>query len=170
VIDLLRRNHAPIAAVSWEAIDEQAREVLTANLSARKLVDVSGPHGWEHAAVNVGRLDPARKDAGGGVLYGIRKVLPLVEVRVPFVLDLWELDDVVRGARDPNLDPLIEAAAKLAAFEERAIYHGFAPASIEGMATASTHPRPPLGPDPSSWPEAIAHAMVLLKTAGESPP
>ena len=114
-MDLLRRHQAPIANVSWAAIDEQAREVLTANMSARKIVDVSGPHGIEHAAVNLGRLDPGRVDAGGGVLYGIRKLLPLCEVRVPFTLDLWELDNVVRGARDPDLDPLIEAAGKLAA-------------------------------------------------------
>jgi uncharacterized linocin/CFP29 family protein len=170
VNDLLRRHHAPIAAASWKAIDEQAREVLTANLSARKVVDVSGPHGWEHAAVNLGRLDPARQDAGGGVLYGIRKVLPLVEVRVPFVLDLWELDDVVRGARDPNLDALSEAALKLAAFEERAIYEGFAPAGIVGLAQASTHPKPSLSGAHNTWPESIAHAMVTLKSAGESPP
>lgn len=168
--DLLRRHHAPIAAASWEAIDAQAREVLTANLSARKLVDVSGPHGWEHAAINLGRLDPARKDAGGGVIYGIRKVLPLVEVRVPFSLDLWELDDVVRGARDPNLDALSEAALKLAAFEERAIYHGFAAAGIVGLAQASTHPKPVLAGAPASWPESIANAMVALKSAGEPPP
>jgi uncharacterized linocin/CFP29 family protein len=170
VKDLLRRHHAPIAKASWDAIDEQAREVLTANLSGRKLVDVSGPHGWEHSAVNLGRLDPGRQDGGDGVLYGIRKVLPLVEVRVPFVLDLWELDDAVRGARDPDLDPLIEAAHKLAAFEERAIYHGFAPGRIAGMSAASAHPKPALAADPNSWPEAIAHAMVALKSAGETYP
>jgi uncharacterized linocin/CFP29 family protein len=168
--DLLRRHQAAIAPQSWEAIDEQAREVLTANLSARRVVDVSGPHGWQHAAVNIGRLEPGRVDAGGGVLYGIRKVLPLVEVRVPFTLDLWELDDVVRGARDPNLDALIEAAGKLAAFEERAVYHGFAPASIAGMAQACTHGEVALAGDPASWPEAIGRAMVELKSAGEAPP
>ena len=109
-------------------------------------------------------------DAGEGVFYGIRKVLPLVEVRVPFVLDLWELDDVVRGARDPDLDPLIEAARKLAAFEERAIYYGFEPGGIIGMADASQHETLALRADPATWPETIAHAIVALKTAGEPPP
>jgi uncharacterized linocin/CFP29 family protein len=170
MIDLLRRDLAPFAPASWEAIDEQAREVLRGNLSARKIVDVAGPFGWQHASVNVGRLDPGRVDAGNGVLYGIRKVLPLVEVRVPFVLDLWELDDVVRGARDPNLDPLIEAAGKLAAFEERAIYYGFQPGGIVGMAKASQHELVQLRSEPKGWPQAIAHAIVALKTAGESPP
>jgi uncharacterized linocin/CFP29 family protein len=168
--DLLRRHQAPIAPASWDAIDEQAREVLTANLSARRVVDVSGPHGLQHAAVNLGRLDPGRRDAGGGVFYGIRKVQPLVEVRVPFTLDLWELDDVVRGARDPDLDPLIDAAKKLATFEERAIYHGFAPAGIVGLGEASSHPAHTLDADPASWPEAIGRAIVQLKSAGETLP
>ena len=168
--DLLRRHQAPIPQAAWDAIDEQAREVLRGNLSARKVVDVSGPFGWELAAVNMGRLDPGRVDAGNGVMYGIRKVRPLVEVRVPFVLDLWELDDVVRGARNPDLDPLIEAAGKLAAFEERAVYHGFEPGGIMGMAKASPHEVIALRPDRSDWPKSIAHALVALKTAGELPP
>jgi uncharacterized linocin/CFP29 family protein len=166
---LLRRQHSPLAKESWRLIDEQAREVLRGNLSARKFVDVSGPHGWAHAAVNVGRLDPGRVDAGGGVFYGIRKVLPLVEVRVPFVLDLWQLDDAVRGALDPDLNPLIEAANKLAAFEERAIYNGFAAAGIVGMAQASTHEPLALGRE-SGWAEAISRGVVMLKAAGEPPP
>jgi uncharacterized linocin/CFP29 family protein len=170
VSDLLRRNQAPIAPPSWEAIDDQAREVLAANLSARRVVDVSGPHGWEHAAVNLGRLDPGRVDAGNGVLYGIRKVQPLVEVRVPFTLDLWELDDVVRGARDPNLDALIDAAGKLASFEERAVYHGFAPAGIVGLSQATAHDAVALAGDPLGWPEAIGRAIIELKSAGEVPP
>ncbi len=171
--DLLRRHHAPIAPESWALIDEQAREVLVGNLSGRKIVDVSGPHGWQHAAVNLGRLERLesdRVDAGSGVAYGIRKLLPLVEVRVPFLLDLWELDNVVRGARDPDLDPLIEAAGKLAAFEERAIYQGFEPAGIVGMAMASQHEHVPLRADAAGWPNSIAHAIVALKSAGEAGP
>lgn len=168
--DLLRREKAPFADASWAAIDEQAREVLSATMSARRVVDVTGPLGLQYAAVNLGRLEPGRVEAGKGVFYGVRKVLPLVEVRVPFMLDLWELDDVVRGARDPDLQPLIDAASQLAAFEERAVYEGFEPGNIMGLAEASLHETVTLGADPSSWPEAIGRAMVLLKTAGEGPP
>jgi uncharacterized linocin/CFP29 family protein len=166
-MDLLRRKHAPISDEAWKLIDDQAREVLAANLSGRKIVDVSGPHGWETAAVNLGRLDPASIDVGDGVYCGIRKVLPLVEVRVPFLLDLWELDNVGRGARDPDLNPLVDAARKIAAFEERAIYYGFQPAGIVGMAKASAHPPVALGTDPRAFPEAVARAIVALRKAGE---
>ncbi len=169
-MDLLRRNHAPIAAASWKLIDEQAREVLSANFSARKLVSVSGPHGAEHAAVNLGRLEPPSVDPGDGVFYGVRKVLPLVEVRVPFVLNLWQLDDVVRGSRDPDLAPLVTAAGKLVAFEEHAIYAGLPSAGIVGMAQASLHPVLALASETSAWPEAIAQATILLRLGGVQAP
>jgi uncharacterized linocin/CFP29 family protein len=168
--DLLRRQQAPIAPAAWLAIDAQARELLAANLSARKIIDVSGPHGWHHAAVDLGRLDPGRETAADGVMYGIRKVLPLVEVRVTFSLDLWQLDDVVRGARDPDLEALIAATSQLVAFEERAVYHGFDPAGIVGMAEASHHEPSVLTRDTTSWPAAIAHAAVALRLGGKPPP
>jgi uncharacterized linocin/CFP29 family protein len=168
-MDLLRRKHAPLAEEAWTLIDEQAREVLAANLSGRKIVDVSGPHGWQTAAVNLGRLDPAPVDIGDGVYCGIRKVLPLVEVRVPFALDLGELDDVGRGARDPDLAPLVQAARKIAAFEERSIYYGFTPAGIVGMAKATAHPPVALGRDPRTFGEAVARAIVSLRRSGEEP-
>lgn len=168
--DLLRRQQAPIAPAAWQAIEAQARELLAANLSARKLIDVSGPHGWHHAAVDLGRLDPGLETAADGVMYGIRKVLPLVEVRVTFSLDLWQLDDVVRGARDPDLEALIGATSQLVAFEERAIYHGFEPAGIVGMAQASHHEPCALSRESATWPAAIAHAAVALRLGGKPPP
>ena len=168
--NFLRRSQAPLAQASWDLIDEQARELISATVSARKIVAVSGPHGSELAALNLGTLDPARVDAEAGVSYGIRKVQPLVEVRVPFVLDLWALDDVARGARDPELGPLLEATGKLVAFEERAIYDGLPGAGIVGMRQASPHPRQLLERDVRTWPEAIARASVLLKLAGVKKP
>ncbi len=165
-MDLLRRKHAPLAEEAWKLIDEQAREVLAANLSGRKIVDVVGPAGWGLSAVNLGRLEPGAADAGDGVRYGIRKVLPLVEVRVPFRLDLWELDNIGRGARDPDLVPLVAAVRTIAAFEEKAIYYGFPPAGIVGMADASAH-APIVLRDPRAYAEHVARGIVQLKKAGE---
>ena len=51
----LLRSLAPISDAGWELLDEEARERLTPALAARKLVDFSGPHGWEHSATNLGR-------------------------------------------------------------------------------------------------------------------
>jgi uncharacterized linocin/CFP29 family protein len=51
----LLRELAPITDRSWELLEEEARRQLVASLAARKLVDFSGPHGWQHSATNLGR-------------------------------------------------------------------------------------------------------------------
>src|SRR5437588_10732719 len=51
----LLRSHAPISDAGWDLLDREARERLTPALAVRKLVDFSGPHGWEHSATNLGR-------------------------------------------------------------------------------------------------------------------
>ena len=57
----LLRSHAPISDSGWERLDEEARQRLTPQLAARKLVDFHGPHGWEYSATNLGRTVPARE-------------------------------------------------------------------------------------------------------------
>ena len=54
----LLRSHGPITEAGWDAIDSEARRQLVAALAARKLVDFSGPHGWQHSSVNLGRTAP----------------------------------------------------------------------------------------------------------------
>ena len=61
--DLLKRDRAPITPEALAAVDAEATRVLKLNLAGRRLVDFKGPHGWQLAAVNTGRLDPC---AGGG--------------------------------------------------------------------------------------------------------
>jgi uncharacterized linocin/CFP29 family protein len=65
--------------------------------------------------------------------------MPLVEVRMPFELDIWELDNVARGNENIDLGNLVEAAKKIARFEEDAIYKGFKPAHIDGLMNISEH-------------------------------
>lgn len=138
-MDILRKKLAPISDQAWEEINEEAKETLTTALSARKFIDVVGPKGFDYAAVPVGRLNVPDKQGKDKVHYGIHKTLPLVEIRMPFELDIWELDNVARGNEDIDLDNLVEAAKKIARFEEDAIYKGFKPASIDGLMNASEH-------------------------------
>ena len=56
----LLRSLAPISDSGWKLLDEEARERLDPALAARRLVDFSGPHGWEYSATNLGRTDAAR--------------------------------------------------------------------------------------------------------------
>jgi uncharacterized linocin/CFP29 family protein len=141
-MDILKRSIAPISDEAWREIDDQARKTLHTLLSARKVVDVEGPRGWDYAGVPVGRLDmPAQSERKqrGGIEYGIHRVQPLVETRSYFDLEIWELDNVVRGAGDIDFSSLDEAAREAARFEEEAVYHGFSPSGIGGLREISPH-------------------------------
>jgi uncharacterized linocin/CFP29 family protein len=163
--DILRRALAPIPDAAWRELDLQSSRILKGNLSGRKLVDFKGPHGWQFAAVNLGRLDLGSGEAMDGVAWGRHRVLPLVELRVPFALRIWELDDVERGARDPDLDSLRLAARKVAMFEERAIYWGFAEAGIQGLLAGSSHEPVPLSRDPGRFTESVELALLAVQEA-----
>jgi uncharacterized linocin/CFP29 family protein len=138
-MDLLRKSLAPISDAAWEEINETARDVMTNLLSGRRFIDVDGPHGLDYAAVSDGRLLIIKNDPGDAVRYGTMSVRPLVESRIAFKLNIWELDNISRGAVDADLEPLEIAAKKMAEFEERAIYQGLKNAGIEGMKDAAEH-------------------------------
>jgi uncharacterized linocin/CFP29 family protein len=163
--DYLRQTLAPIASAGWKEIEAQSARILKGNLSGRKLVDFLGPFGLSCAAVNLGRVRVEPGSEAGGVAWGVREVLPLVEFRVPFELSLWELDDIARGARYPDLSPMLEAARKVALFEETALYLGFPGGGIRGLLEASSHPPVPLSPDRSRLVEAVELAILAIQGA-----
>lgn len=165
-MDMLKRSLAPVSEKAWEEIDDQARKVLKEKLSARRFVDVSGPHGWDHGAVVTGRLDVFKSCGEGDVCWGVHVVQPLVEARVSFELDVWELDNVIRGAKDLYLDPVIEAADKMALFEENAVYQGFEPGNITGLAKAGKDNAVTLSAESGvDIMTSISKALVKLKDA-----
>ena len=163
---ILKRENAPLSDEAWKAIDEEASRSLKAGLTARKVVDFSGPHGWELGAVNLGRVNVEKGSKGGDVPWGIRQVLPLIEIRIPFTLNRWELDNVSRGADNPDLDPLVEAATKAARFEDGAVLNGFKVAQIEGIADAAATKSVALPKVAADMPAAVAKAVEALVAAG----
>lgn len=138
-MDILRKSIAPIADAAWDQINEQAKEIFNALLTARQVVDVDGPKGWKYNAVPLGRLKLIEDNHIDVVGYGINQVLPLAEARISFKLNLWELDYAVRGAEDIDLGSLEEAAKKIALFEENAIYYGSKDLQIKGLIDSSEH-------------------------------
>jgi uncharacterized linocin/CFP29 family protein len=162
----LLREHAPITAAGWAEIDEEARQRLAPGLAARKLVDFSGPHGWEHSATNLGRTDAVGDSPGEGIAAVRRRVLPLVELRAAFSLSRAELADIDRGAADADLDPLDAAARRLAAAENQAVFHGWERAGIVGIAEASEHDAIGLGDDCERYPRHVAKAVEALLAVG----
>jgi uncharacterized linocin/CFP29 family protein len=162
----LLREHAPITEAGWGLIDQEARERLAPALAARKLVDFTGPHGWEHSATNLGRTRPGADAEFEGVFTRQRRVLPVVELRAPFEISREELRDADRGAQDIDLDALAEAARRIATAENRAVFHGFAAAGIEGIAESSTHDAIALGEDCERYPRHVATAVEALLALG----
>ncbi|WP_018249030.1 family 1 encapsulin nanocompartment shell protein [Orenia marismortui] len=133
----LRRSLAPITPEAWEFIEEEARDVLNIKLTGRRAVDFIGPKGIDFAAVNTGRRVLFDDSELEGIRYFKRHVLPLIEVEVPFKMNLEEIESLVRGAEDVDTDPLIEAAEKVARAENEAIFYGMDEVSIEGLIDSS---------------------------------
>lgn len=169
-MDILKRELAPITQQAWAFIDEQARIILNSVLSARKVVDVDGPKGWEYAAVPLGRLSVPENQSIENVNFGIRRVLPLVEVRVPFELDIWEIDNLVRGARDIDLSSLEKAARDLARMEERAVYYGLHQAQIKGLREAASHEAMGISGTPEDIVQKVTEGLTrMLREAIQGP-
>lgn len=166
----LLRSHGPITEAGWEAIDSEARRQLVAALAARKLVDFSGPHGWQHSAVNLGRTTPLGGAPAAGVKGQLRKVLALAELRAEFNVSRAELLDADRGAEDVDLDDLMGAARRVAMAENVAVFHGWDEAGIVGITGASTQDPVELGTDFANYPSPVAKAVEYLLEAGVSGP
>ena len=166
----LLRSHAPISDAGWALIDKEARDRLTVALAARRLVDFSGPHGWEHSSTNVGRTDPIAQAPCDGVVAAHRRVLPLAEVRAPFTVARDELRAGDRGAPDVDLEALDRAARNLAVAENKAVLHGWAEAGIQGVAEASPHPEVPRGTEFNDYARPVAKAVELLLQCGVGGP
>jgi uncharacterized linocin/CFP29 family protein len=162
----LLRSHAPISSTSWDLIDQEARERLIVALAARRLVDFSGPRGWEYSATDLGRIEPIAQAPSGGVVCARRRVLALAELRAPFAVAREELRAGDRGAPDVDFDALDVAARNIAVAENKAIFHGWPEAGIDGISEASPHPRITRGEDFDAYPSHVASAVELLLRSG----
>jgi uncharacterized linocin/CFP29 family protein len=168
-VNHLLRSNAPISDAGWELLDREARERLVPALAARRLVDFSGPLGWEHSATNLGRTSPLAAAPCEGVGGLQRRVLPLVEARADFELPRSELQDADRGADDSDLGPLDRAAHQIAVAENVAVFHGW-DGAITGISEASPHEQVKLGTAAEQYPSAVAVAVERLLSSGISGP
>ncbi len=161
----LLRGKAPISDAGWEMLDEEARERLTPALAARKLVDFSGPHGWEYSAMNLGRVTPLATVPAEGVTALQRHVVAVVELRADFALSRAELRDADRGADDTDLGPLDQAAHQIATTENTAVLHGWEGA-VAGIGDRTPHEHQSLGETPNAYPRVVARAVETLLNSG----
>ncbi|SDY78666.1 family 1 encapsulin nanocompartment shell protein [Tindallia californiensis] len=168
-MDILKRDLAPLTQEAWDEIDETAVDVLKTHLSARRVVKVQGPKGWDYTVIPEGRLSILEKE-DNRVHSGQYEVKPLVETRISFKLDRWEMDNITRGARDIKLDALEEAMEKIAIFEEDAIYNGYEKGGIKGLVESSGQDTISFGNKGEEILEAISVAVLKMKEAYEDGP
>jgi uncharacterized linocin/CFP29 family protein len=164
-VNHLLRERAPITEEGWAELDEEARSRLEPGLAARKVVDFSGPLGWDYSATNLGRIEPLQ-GGSDGLASARRRVLPLVEVRVDFTLSRSELADLERGADDIDLEPLETAARRIARAENRAVFHGWESAGFRGIAESCTHDAVALSGDFNAYTRHVAEAVETLLRNG----
>lgn len=166
----LLREKAPISDKGWAEIETEASRTLKNFLAARKLIELSGPHGWEKSSVPTGRVAEVGTLQDGAVRARTRKVQPLVELRTPFVLSRAEIEALDLGACDADLDPVVHAAKAAALAEDQAIFHGFAAGEIVGLTEASPHEPVWISSDYEHYPRFVAQAMARLQDVGVEGP
>ena len=165
----LHRELAPISAAAWADIEAEARRTFVQYVAARRVVDVIGPGDGVVHGVGTGHL--RRLDGpGDGVLARSREVQPVVEFRVPFTVDRQAVDDVERGAKDADWQPVKDAAKQIAFAEDRAIVAGFTAAGMGGILAGTTNPSITLPADIRELPDAVAQALTTLRLAGVGGP
>jgi uncharacterized linocin/CFP29 family protein len=162
----LLRSQAPISDRAWEEIDQEARERLTVALAARRLVDFDGPHGWEHSATSLGRVEPIHEAPCPGIAGARRRVLPLAEVRADFTVSREELRAGERGAEDVDFEALDRAARNVAVAENMSVFHGWPAASMQGITDVSPHPEIRRVADFNDYPRPVAKAVEVLLQCG----
>lgn len=162
-MNMLKRKLAPLTEKAWNEIDDTAEKILKNQLSARKAVTVKGPNGWDFNVITEGKLENIEKSKNG-VKSGQYQVKPLTEARITFELNRWELDNIERGAKDIDLDPLEEAVKKIAVFEDSSIFNGLKSANIEGLKSKAANTLD-LGNNSSEILDNISRATLLLNKA-----
>ena len=129
----LHRELAPISDAAWASIEEEARRTFEQHVAARRVVDLTGPEGEGLASVGTGHLSEIEAPAAG-VIARLRTAQPLVQLRVPFTVSRQDVDDVERGAQDPDWQPVKDAAKQIGFAEDRAVFEGYPAAGIAGRA------------------------------------
>ncbi|MBO2446044.1 bacteriocin family protein [Actinomadura barringtoniae] len=165
----LHRELAPISAAAWAEIESEAKRTFERHVAGRRVVDLEGPGGAEVAAVGTGhlaRIDPPTD----GVSAWVRQAQSIVELRVPFTVDRQAVDDVERGAKDSDWQPVKDAAKQIAFAEDRMIFDGYGAAGIGGIRPTSDNAPVALPADAKDYPDAVSQAITELRLAGVNGP
>ncbi|HEY9370325.1 family 1 encapsulin nanocompartment shell protein [Streptomyces sp.] len=165
----LHRELAPITAEAWAQIEEEASRTFRRHIAGRRVVDVPDPAGPEFAAAGTGHLAHLTPPAPG-VTAQLREARPIVDLRVPFTVTRAAVDDVERGAKDSDWQPVKDAARTMAFVEDRTVFDGYEAAGVEGLRARSSNPVLRLPTEPRDYPDALSRALTSLRLAGVDGP
>jgi len=169
-MNILKKSIAPLTDAAWDEIKSEADKVFKTSLTARNIIDIEGPMGIDFSAVPTGRLMVPENQSKSAVNYGIREVLPLVEVRKPFYLNIWEMDNLSRGAKDVDFENLQNAAAEMALFEENLVYNGFEKGNVKGLIKESAHKTVSTPENADEFLKSVAEHVIRLRKSYVSGP
>jgi uncharacterized linocin/CFP29 family protein len=165
----LHRELAPVSDAAWGEIEEEARRTFTRDIAGRRVVDLLGPSGPELSSVGTGHLETVEAP-GAGVIAHRRLSQPIIELRVPFTVTRQAVDDVERGAKDSDWQPVKDAAKQIAYAEDHLVFHGSGAAGIQGLAPSSSNAVLPVPAEAQALPAAVSPARSVLRLAGVDGP
>ncbi len=165
----LHRELAPISAAAWASIEAEARRTFTLHLAGRRVVDVTEPSDGVLSAVGTGHLTDVKAPANG-VIARARTAQPVIEFRLPFAVSRQAVDDVERGAEDPDWQPVKDAARTIALAEDRAIFDGYPAGSIAGIRKSASNAALSVPADAKNYPDVVSSALESLRLAGVDGP
>lgn len=170
VTNNLHRELAPITPEAWEEIEAEARRTFRRHLAGRRVVDVPEAAGPHFSASGTGHLSEISPPDTGGVVAHLRQVQPVVELRVPFTVTRAAVDDVERGSKDSDWQPVKDGAWAMAFAEDRAVFDGYEAAGIDGLRARTSNPVLSLPAEPRDYPHTISKALTSLRLAGVDGP
>jgi uncharacterized linocin/CFP29 family protein len=166
-VNHLYREIAPVSDRAWDELDDAARRAIRNFIAGRRLFPLEGPHGYEVEAVPTGEV--AAAEEVHGVSTAVLQPRPMVELRTPFSVSRREIEVLDRGGA-ADLDQVVDAARRIAAAEDHLVFDGLLSAGIKGVVAASPYEPIAVGSTFASFPDAVAKAVDLLRSAGVEGP
>ena len=123
-MSLLKRHLAPFGSEVWAALEAEAAAVFKRSLTGRKIAEYENK-GAKFAGANTGRVT-ALKERLGEAAVGVREVLRVVELKVPFVFKNADAELIERGAKTFDNGAIVGAARTLSDAENALVFDGFA--------------------------------------------
>src|SRR6266704_2130717 len=139
----LHRELAPISAVAWADLEEEARRTFKRHVAGRRVVDVPEPGGLELSAITTGHLDAVAAPAEGDIARVLDgEIIWAPAIEGAFLLSTRGGDFELRIGQDLSIGYLSHDAASIQLyFQESLTFLVFTSEAV----VALTEPQRPAG-------------------------